>query len=222
MSNKNNVGGALMAKGILGRKVGMTQVFDTAGKLIPVTVIEVTPNVVLQKKTVETDGYEAVQLGFGEKRAKLANKPEQGHVAKVGTTPKRYIHEIRFPEMMECEIGQEVKCDIFAAGEYVDVTGTSKGKGFSGVIKRFNFHRGPMAHGSKYHRGTGSMGATGPQHIHKGKGMPGRMGGETVTMQNLVVIKADLENNVLLIKGNVPGANKSFLIIKSAVKKQTK
>jgi len=211
-----------MAKGILGRKVGMTQVFDAEGLLVPVTVIEVTPNVVLQKKTVETDGYEAVQLGFGEKRAKLANKPELGHVAKVGTTPKRYIREIRLSGMMEYELGQEVKCDIFTAGEYVDVTGTTKGKGFSGVIKRFNFKRGPMAHGSKYHRGVGSMGDIPSHHVKKGKGMPGRAGGETKTVQNLVVVKADLANNVLLVKGNVPGANRSFLIIKSAVKKQDK
>jgi large subunit ribosomal protein L3 len=211
-----------MAKGILGRKVGMTQVFDAEGNLVPVTVIEVTPNVVLQKKTVETDGYDAVQLGFGDKRVSIANKPELGHVAKVGTAPKRYIHEIRLSGMMEYEVGQEVKCDIFTAGDYVDVTGTSKGKGFAGVIKRWNFHRGPMAHGSKYHRGVGSMGDIPSHHIQKGKGMPGRMGSETKTVLNLVVVKADLSNNVLLVKGNVPGVNKSFLVVKSAVKKTTK
>jgi large subunit ribosomal protein L3 len=209
-----------MAKGILGRKVGMTQVFDSEGKLVPVTVIEVTPNVVLQKKTVETDGYEAVQLGFGEKRATLANKPDTGRFAKVGTTPKRYIREIRLPDMMEYEVGQEVKCDIFAAGEYVDVTGTSKGKGFSGVIKRFNNRRGPMAHGSKYHRGVGSMGSIPAHRVKKGKGMPGRMGHVTKTILNLLVVKADLANNVLLVKGNVAGPIRSFLIVKSAVKKE--
>lgn len=209
-----------MAKGILGRKVGMTSVFDSEGRLIPVTVIEVTPNVVLQKKNVETDGYEAVQLGFMEKRANLVNKPLTGHFAKVGTTPKRYIKEIRLSGMMEYEAGQEVKCDIFAAGEFVDATGTSKGKGFQGVIKRHHFSTGPMAHGSKYHRGVGSMGVIAPNRIRKGKKMPGRMGHVTVTVQNLVVVRADAENNILLVKGNVPGANKSLVIIKSAFKKQ--
>ncbi len=209
-----------MAKGILGRKVGMTQVFDVDGRLIPVTVIEVTPNVVLQKKTVETDGYEAVQLGFGEKRANIVNKPLTGHFAKVGTTPKRYVREIRLQAMNEYEPGQEVKCDIFAAGDYVDATGTSKGKGFQGVIKRHNFGTGPMAHGSKYHRGVGSMGTIDPNRIRKGKQMPGRMGHETVTIQNLVVVRADAENNILLVKGNVPGADKSLIIIKNAHKKQ--
>lgn len=209
-----------MAKGILGRKVGMTQVFDSEGRLIPVTVVEVTPNVVLQKKTLVTDGYEAVQLGFMEKRVKLANKPELGHFAKSGTTPKRYIKELRLPEMMEFEVGQEVKCDIFAVGEYVDVTGTSKGKGFQGVVKRHNFGTGPMAHGSKYHRGVGSMGTIAPNRIRKGKEMPGRMGHETVTIQNLTIVRADVENNILLVRGNVPGANKSLVIIKHAVKKQ--
>ena len=209
-----------MAKGILGRKVGMTQIFDKDGKFVPVTVIEVTPNVVLQKKTVDTDGYEAVQLGFGEKRAKLANKPELGHVAKVGTTPKRYIREIRLPGMMEYEVGQEVNCDIFTAGEFVDVTGTTKGKGYSGVVKRYNANRGPMAHGSKYHRGVGSMGSIPAHHVMKGKHMPGRMGNETLTVLNLVVVKADPANNVLLVRGNVAGAKKSLLIVRSAVKKQ--
>ncbi|MBU0996741.1 MAG: 50S ribosomal protein L3 [Firmicutes bacterium] len=209
-----------MAKGILGKKVGMTQVFDVDGRLIPVTVIEVTPNVVLQKKTVETDGYEAVQLGFNEKRANIVNKPQTGHFAKVGTTPKRYVREIRLQDMNEYEPGQEVKCDIFAAGDYVDVTGTSKGKGFQGVIKRHNFGTGPMAHGSKYHRGVGSMGTIDPNRIRKGKQMPGRMGHETITIQNLTVVRADAENNILLVKGNVPGANKSLVIIKNAFKKQ--
>jgi len=181
-----------MAKGILGRKVGMTQVFDDLGRLIPVTVIESTPNVVLQKKNVVSDGYDAVQLGFMEKRANIVNKPQTGHFEKAGTTPKRYVKEIRLPGMMEFEVGQEVKCDIFAAGDYVDVTGTSKGKGFQGNIKRHNFHTGPMGHGSKYHRGVGSMGVIAPNRIRKGKKMPGRMGHETVTIQNLQIVRSDV------------------------------
>lgn len=208
-----------MAKGILGRKVGMTQVFDETGKMIPVTVISVEPNVVLQKKTVETDGYSAVQLGFMDKRANLINKPLTGHFAKSGTTPKRYVREIRLSGMEEYEVGQEVKCNIFTAGDYVDATGTSKGKGFQGVIKRHNQHRGFMTHGSKYHRGVGSMGIIAPNHIRKGKNMPGRMGHERVTIQNLVVVRADAEKNILLIKGNVPGPNKGLIIVKHAIKK---
>ncbi|MDY0023645.1 MAG: 50S ribosomal protein L3 [Candidatus Izemoplasmatales bacterium] len=209
-----------MAKGILGRKVGMTQVFDENGKMIPVTVISVEPNVVLQKKTVETDGYSSVQLGFMDKRANLVNKPLTAHFEKANTTPKRYVREIRLSGMEEYEVGQEVKCDIFTAGDYVDVTGTSKGKGYQGVIKRHNQHTGPMAHGSKYHRGVGSMGVIAPNRIRKGKNMPGRMGHERVTIQNLVVVRADAEKNVLLVKGNVPGPNKSLVIIKNAFKKQ--
>jgi len=208
-----------MAKGILGRKVGMTQVFDEFGKMIPVTVISVEPNVVLQKKTVETDGYNAVQLGFMEKRANLINKPLAGHFAKSNTTPKRYIKEIRLAGMEEYEVGQEVKCDIFTAGDYVDVTGTSKGKGYQGVIKRHNFHTSFNTHGSKYHRGVGSMGVIAPNRIRKGKKMPGRMGHDTVTIQNLIVVRADAEKNILLVKGNVPGPNKTLLTIKNAVKR---
>jgi large subunit ribosomal protein L3 len=206
-------------KGILGRKVGMTQVFDENGKMIPVTVISAEPNVVLQKKTVETDGYESVQLGFMDKRASLVNKPLAGHFAKTETTPKRYIKEMRLSGMKEYEPGQEVKINIFAAGDYVDVTGTSKGKGYAGVIKRHNQHRGPMSHGSKYHRGVGSMGVISPNHIRKGKNMPGRMGHETVTIQNLQVVRVDEERNIILIKGNVPGPNKSLVEIRNAIKK---
>ncbi len=209
-----------MAKGILGRKIGMTQVFDKDGKLIPVTVIEVTPNVVLQKKTIENDGYEAVQLGFMDKRANIVNKPDTGRFAKAGTTPKRYVKEIRGNDMNGFEVGQEVKCDIFTPGEFVDVTGVSKGKGFQGVIKRWNAKRGPMAHGSKYHRGVGSMGSIPAHHIRPGKHMPGRMGGEQVTVQNLVIVTADVANNALLVRGNIPGANKSLVVVKHAVKKQ--
>ena len=208
-----------MAKGILGRKVGMTQVFDENGKMIPVTVISVEPNVVLQKKTVETDGYSSVQLGFMDKRANLVNKPLTAHFEKANTTPKRYIKEIRLSGMEEYEVGQEVKCDIFTAGDYVDVTGTSKGKGYQGVIKRHNFHTSFNTHGSKYHRGVGSMGVIAPNRIRKGKKMPGRMGHQTVTIQNLTVVRADAEKNILLVKGNVPGPNKSLLVIKNAVKK---
>ena len=208
-----------MAKGILGRKVGMTQVFDENGKMIPVTVISVEPNVVLQKKTVETDGYNSVQLGFMEKRANIVNKPLTGHFEKAKTTPKRYIKEIRLQGMEEYEVGQEVKCNIFTAGDYVDVTGTSKGKGYQGVIKRHNQHTGPMAHGSKYHRGVGSMGVIAPNRIRKGKNMPGRMGHERVTIQNLVVVRSDVDKNIMLIKGNVLGPNKSLVIVKHAFKK---
>lgn len=208
-----------MAKGILGRKVGMTQVFDEAGVMIPVTVISVEPNVVLQKKTIETDGYEAVQLGFMNKRANLVNKPLTGHFAKANTTPKRYVREIRLDEMQEYEVGQEVKCDIFTAGDYVDVTGTSKGKGYAGVIKRHNQHTSFNTHGSKYHRGVGSMGVIAPNRIRKGKNMPGRMGHDTVTIQNLVIVRSDADKNILLIKGNVPGPRKSLVVIKNAIKK---
>ena len=207
-----------MAKGILGKKIGMTQVFTEAGALIPVTVIEVTPNVVLQKKTVETDGYEAVQLGYADKRESLATKPEKGHVAKANTAPKRFIKEIAGKEMLAFEVGQEVKGNIFTEGELVDVTGISKGKGYQGVIKRWNYHLGPAAHGSGYHRGTGSMGSIQPARIKPGKKMAGRMGGETATVQNLEFVKYDAENNVILIKGSVPGANNSYVIVKNAVK----
>ena len=208
-----------MAKGILGKKIGMTQIFSTKGELIPVTVIEVTPNVVLQKKTVDTDGYQAVQLGFCDKKENLATKPEVGHASKANTTPKRFIKEFTGEEMEVFEVGQEVKANIFAEGEIVDVTGTSKGKGYQGVIKRHNFHRGPMAHGSGYHRGTGSMGSIDAARIKKGKKLPGRMGGEQVTVQNLEVVKVDLEKNVMLVRDNVPGAKNSFVVVTNAVKK---
>lgn len=207
-----------MAKGILGKKIGMTQVFTEAGALIPVTVIEVTPNVVLQKKTVETDGYEAVQLGYADKRESLATKPEKGHVAKANTAPKRFIKEIAGKEMLAFEVGQEVKGNIFTEGELVDVTGISKGKGYQGVIKRWNYHLGPAAHGSGYHRGTGSMGSIQPARIKPGKKMAGRMGGETTTVQNLEFVKYDAENNVILVKGNVPGAKNSYVVVTNAVK----
>jgi len=207
-----------MAKGILGKKIGMTQIFDASGELIPVTVVDVTPNVVLQKKTLETDGYQAVQLGFLDKPERLANKPEIGHASKANTNPKRFIKEIAGEEMNVFEVGQEVKANIFAEGEIVDVTGTSKGKGYQGTVKRHNYATGPDAHGSGYHRGTGSMGSIDPARIFKGKKLPGRMGGERVTVQNLKIEKIDLEKNVMLIRGNVPGAKNSYLIITNGVK----
>ncbi|HBI2211507.1 TPA: 50S ribosomal protein L3 [Listeria monocytogenes] len=207
-----------MTKGILGRKVGMTQVFTENGELIPVTVIEAAQNVVLQKKTVETDGYEAVQIGFEDKREILSNKPEQGHVAKANTTPKRFIREFRDVNLDEYEIGAEVKVDVFAEGDIIDATGVSKGKGFQGVIKRHGQSRGPMAHGSRYHRRPGSMGPVAPNRVFKNKLLPGRMGGEQITIQNLEIVKVDVEKNVLLVKGNVPGAKKALVQIKTATK----
>ena len=205
-----------MTKGILGKKVGMTQIFTEAGEFIPVTVIEATPNVVLQVKTVETDGYEAVQVGFDDKREVLSNKPAKGHVAKANTAPKRFIRE--FKNIEGLEVGSEITVDTFEAGDVVDVTGTSKGKGFQGVIKRHGQSRGPMAHGSRYHRRPGSMGPVAPNRVFKNKHLAGRMGGYRVTIQNLEVVQVIPEKNVILIKGNVPGAKKSLITIKSAVK----
>ena len=207
-----------MTKGILGRKIGMTQVFAENGELIPVTVIETASNVVLQKKTVENDGYEAIQIGFSDKREKLSNKPEKGHVAKANTAPKRFIREFRGVNLAEYEVGQEVNVSIFAEGDVVDVTGVSKGKGFQGSIKRHGQSRGPMSHGSRYHRRPGSMGPVAPNRVFKGKLLPGRMGGDQITVQNLTIVKVDAERNLLLIKGNVPGAKKSLIKVKSAVK----
>ena len=205
-------------KGILGRKIGMTQVFAKNGKLTPVTVIEVEPNVVSQIKTVATDGYDAIQLAAVEKREKLANKPEIGHLKKANTIPKRFLKEIRGVNVSDYSLGQVIKADLFEEGEMVDVTGTSKGKGFQGVIKRHNQSRGPMGHGSQYHRGVGSMGTLLPMRVIPGKKMPGHMGGEQVTVQNLEIVQIDLENNVILVKGNVPGPKKSLVLIKASVK----
>ncbi|AOT55750.1 50S ribosomal protein L3 [Weissella soli] len=206
----------MTTKGILGRKIGMTQVFTDNGELIPVTVIEATPNVVLQVKTLENDGYSAIQLGFQDKRVVLSNKPEQGHVAKANTTPKRYIREIRDAEG-EFNVGDEVKVDAFAAGETVDVTGITKGHGYQGNIKKDGQSRGPMAHGSRYHRRPGSMGAV-INRVFKGKKLPGRMGNHKRTVQNLQVVRVDVENNVILVKGNIPGANKSLVTVKNSIK----
>lgn len=211
-----------MKKGILGKKIGMTQVFTQSGKLIPVTVIAVEPNVVTQIKTVEKDGYNAIQLGFETVRESLSNKPKMGHTNKANTAPKRFLKEIRGVDVGHYDLGQEIKADLFAEGEIVDVTGVSKGKGFQGVIKRHNQTRGPMGHGSQYHRGVGSMGTLLPMHVLKGKKLPGHMGNETVTIQNLEIVQVDLENNVILVKGNVPGPKKALVIIKSSVKKGNK
>ena len=194
----------------------MTQVFTENGELVPVTVVEVGTNVVLQVKTVENDGYNAIQLGFDDQRAVNVNKPAKGHAAKANTTPKRFVREIRDVQG-DYKVGDEVKADLFEAGDIVDVTGTSKGHGFQGNIKRWGQSRGPMAHGSRYHRRPGSMGVI-INRVMKGKMLPGRMGGKRVTIQNLDIVKADMENGVLLIKGNVPGANKSYVTIKSTVK----
>lgn len=207
-----------MAKGILGRKIGMTQVFSENGDLIPVTVIQAEANVVLQKKTVDTDGYDAIQLGFADKKESRTNKPEKGHAAKANTAPKRFVREIRGINAGEYEVGQEVKVNLFTEGELVDVTGTSKGKGFQGAIKRHNQSRGPMAHGSRYHRRPGSMGPVAPNRVFKGKLLPGQMGGEQITVQNLEIVKVDAERNIILVKGNIPGAKKSYVKILSAVK----
>ncbi|GAC41074.1 50S ribosomal protein L3 [Paenibacillus popilliae] len=206
-------------KGILGKKLGMTQVFTVEGNVVPVTVIEAGPCVVLQKKDVENDGYEAIQIGYADKKKKRSTKPEAGHAKKANTTPKRYVKELRGVELSQYEVGQELKADIFAEGEFVDVTAISKGKGFAGVIKRWGQSRGPMAHGSRYHRGPGSMGSIQANRVPKGKRLPGHMGSETVTIQNLEVVKVDAERNVILVKGSIPGPKNSFVNVKQAIKK---
>ncbi len=207
-----------MNKGLIGKKVGMTQIFDESGKVIPVTAIEAGPCVVAQVKTEETDGYTAIQLGFGDVKANKVNKPEKGHFSKVNVTPKKHLREFRVNEV-EVKVGDELKADVFAAGDKIDIQGTSKGKGFQGVIKRHGQHRGPMGHGSMYHRRPGSMGPTStPGRVFKGKKLPGHMGRETVTIQNLEVIRVDLDKNAILVKGSVPGAKGAILKLKSSVK----
>ncbi len=205
-------------KGILGRKVGMTEVFSTDGKLIPVTVIEVEPNVVTQVKTVEKDGYDAIQLGAFDKKTKSSNKPEMGHVKKANTQPKRFLKEIRGIDTSSYTLGQVISADVFKSGDTVDVTGTSKGKGFQGVIKRWNQSRGPETHGSTYHRRVGSMGTMRPMRVLKGKKLPGHMGNEQVTIQNLMIVDVDTENKYILVSGNVPGAKNTFVFIREAIK----
>ena len=211
-----------MNKGLIGKKIGMTQIFDESGKVIPVTVIEAGPCVVAQVKTQDTDGYTAIQLGYGDIKEKKLNKPMKGHFTKVNVTPKKHLREFRVDSIDEVKVGDELKADVFAAGEKIDIQGTSKGKGFQGVIKRHGQSRGPMGHGSHYHRGPGSMGSMGPTstpgRVFKGKKLPGHMGVQTITIQNLEVVRVDLDKNVLLVKGSVPGAKGAILKIKSSVK----
>ncbi|MBV7274635.1 50S ribosomal protein L3 [Clostridium thailandense] len=208
-----------MKKAILGKKLGMTQIFGEDGKIIPVTVVEAGPCVVVQKKTTEKDGYEAIQVGFADIREKLVNKPEKGHFAKAGVALKRFVKELRLEDISGYEVGQEIKADLFAAGERIDVSGISKGKGFQGTIKRWNAHRGPMSHGSKFHRAPGSMGASSdPSRTFKNKKLPGHMGNVNTTVLNLQVAKVMPEKNIILIKGGVPGPNKGFVVIRNTVK----
>ena len=208
-----------MNKGLIGKKLGMTQIFDEQGKVVPVTVIEAGPCVVAQVKTVETDGYDAVQLGFGEVKDKHINKPEKGHFAKSKLTPKKHLREFRLDSVENINVGDELKADTFTAGDQLDIQGTSKGKGFQGVIKRHGQSRGPMGHGSMYHRRPGSMGPTStPGRVFKGKKLPGHMGSQTITIQNLEVVRVDLDKNVILVKGSVPGAKGAILKLKTSVK----
>ena len=208
-----------MKKAIIGRKVGMTQIFDEKGNVIPVTVIEAGPCSVVQVKTVETDGYDAVQLGFGTVKDKKINKPEKGHFTKVKVTPTKHLREFRVDDVSNVKVGDEIKADVFTAGETVDIQGTTKGKGFQGVIKRHGQSRGPMGHGSMYHRRPGSMGPTStPGRVFKGKNLPGHMGVETVTIQNLEIVRVDLDKNVILVKGSVPGVKGAILKIRPTVK----
>jgi large subunit ribosomal protein L3 len=211
-------------KGILGRKLGMTQVFTTDGTLVPVTVVECSPNVITQQKTLENDGYVATQVGFEDKKLRNPkhgngyNKPEKGHFDKANTNPKRFVREFKSEEMSTYEVGTEISVDIFTAGDIVDVTGTSKGKGFQGAIKRHGQSRGPMAHGSRYHRRPGSMGAITANRVFPGKKLPGHMGVKRTTVQNLVIVEVDTENNLLLIKGNIPGPKKGMVMVKEGIK----
>nr|WP_317359749.1 50S ribosomal protein L3 [uncultured Tyzzerella sp.] len=208
-----------MKKGIIAKKIGMTQIFSENGILIPVTVLEAGPCVVTQKKTMENDGYEAIQVGFGEVKESKVNKPLKGHFEKAGVSATKLLKEFKFENASEYELGALIKADIFAAGDKIDVNGVSKGKGFQGAIKRHNQHRGPMAHGSKYHRGVGSLSsATTPGKVKKGKKMPGHMGAENVTIQNLEVVRVDADKNLILVKGAVPGNKGSILVIKESVK----
>lgn len=209
-------------KGILGRKIGMTQVFSKDGKLVPVTVIEVEPNVVTQVKTVENDGYNAIQLATVSVKEKHSNKASMGHTKKANTAPKRFLKEIRGVDTNSYTLGQELTASLFEAGEVVDVTGISKGKGYQGVIKKNNQSRGPMGHGSKYHRGVGSLGTMLPKRVLKGKALPSHMGDVQTTIQNLEIIKVDMDENCILVKGSVPGAKKSLVLIKTAVKTDKK
>lgn len=208
-----------MKKAIMGKKLGMTQIFDENRRVVPVTVVEAGPCVVIQKKTIENDGYNAIKVGFGDIREKLVNKPMQGQFAKAGTSLKRFVKEFRMEDISAYEVGQEFKADIFAAGDKIDVSGISKGKGFQGVIKRWNASRGPMSHGSKFHRAVGSMGASSdPSKTFKNKHMPGHMGNVNITVINLEIVKVMPEKNIILIKGGIPGPNKGTVVIRNAVK----
>lgn len=208
-----------MKKAILAKKIGMTQIFMENGILVPVTVLEAGPCVVTQKKTQVHDGYDAIQVGFGDIKPKRVNKPEKGHFEKANLAPKRYLREFRLEDVSSFSVGQEIKADVFAAGDKIDVSGTSKGKGYQGAIKRHGQHRGPMAHGSKYHRGLGSMGAaTSPGRVPKGKKMPGHMGAKRITVQNLEIARVDTDRNLLLVKGAVPGPRGTLLFVKNTVK----
>lgn len=206
-------------KGIVGKKVGMTQIFTEAGDVVPVTVIEAKPMVVVQKKTVETDGYNAIQVGFGEIKEKNINQPKKGHYAKAGVAYKRVLKEFALEDVEAFELGQEISVAVFTAGDHIDATGISKGKGFSVTIKRHNQSRGPMSHGSHYHRAPGSMGSSSsPSRVFKGKKLPGQMGHVKVTVQNLEIVQVDEENNMLLVKGAVPGPKGGMLTLKATVK----
>lgn len=207
-----------MKKAILGKKVGMTQIFTGEGLAVPVTVIETGPCFVVQKKTIERDGYGAIQVGFGEKREKLFSKPIKGHFSKAGVRPLRFLREFRVEDWDSYQVGQEIKADLFSTGEKVDVVGTSKGRGFAGGINRHGSHRWPMAHGSKYHRRPGSLGAKGPARVYKGRRLPGHYGATRVTVQNLEVVKVDADRNLLALKGAVPGPRGGLVIIKDSVK----
>ena len=208
-----------MKKALIGKKIGMTQIFDENGVAIPVTVIEAGPCTVVQVKTTETDGYDAVQLGYGEVKENKVNKPEKGHFTKGNVKPTKHLREFRVDNASEVKVGDEIKVDIFAEGDTVDIQGKTKGKGFQGVIKRHGQSRGPMGHGSMYHRRPGSMGSTStPGRVFKGKKLPGHMGNTTVTIQNLKVVKVDTEKNAILVKGSVPGNKGVILKIKDAVK----
>ncbi|RNC63004.1 MAG: 50S ribosomal protein L3 [Candidatus Dichloromethanomonas elyunquensis] len=207
-----------MSKGILGKKIGMTQIFAEDGKVIPVTVVQAGPCLVLQKKTEASDGYNAIKVGFDEIRDSLSSKPELGQFKKAGVKTQRFVREFKTAEVGSYEVGQEIKADLFAVGDKVDVAGTSKGKGFAGMHKRHGGRRGPMGHGSKYHHRTGSMGAKGPARVFKGRNLPGRLGGERVTVQNLEIVRVDADKNIILVRGCVPGAKKSLLVLKDSVK----
>jgi large subunit ribosomal protein L3 len=208
-----------MKKAIMGKKLGMTQIFDENRRVVPVTVVEAGPCVVIQLKTIENDGYNAIKVGFGDIREKLVNKPMKGQFAKAGTSLKRFVKEFRMEDISAYVVGQEFKADIFAAGDKIDVSGISKGKGFQGVIKRWNASRGPMSHGSKFHRAVGSMGASSdPSKTFKNKHMPGHMGNVNTTVINLEIVKVMPEKNIILIKGGIPGPNKGTVVIRNAVK----